>query len=130
MLCCLPNARIDPSMPEHYDSLETRDPGEREKSLMAALPGHITHAKLNAPGWSRILADVDPQGVRNRATLAKLPVTRKSDLGALQKEIPPLGGLNATPVEKLGKLFISPGPIYDPEGRGKDWWRITRWTAG
>jgi len=34
--------------------------------------------------------------------------------------------LNATPVEKLGKLFISPGPIYDPEGRGKDWWRTAR----
>src|SRR5262252_4444646 len=114
MLCCLPNARIDLSMPEHYDSLETRDPDEREKSLMAALPGHITHAKLNAPGWSRILADVDPQGVRNRATLAKLPVTRKSDLPSLQKAALPFGGLNAVPAAKLGRIFVSPGPIYDP----------------
>ena len=40
--------------------------------------------------------------------------------------MPPLGGLNATPVEKLAKLFVSPGPIYDPEGRGKDWWRTAR----
>ena len=43
-----------------------------------------------------------------------------------RSSIPPLGGLNATPVEKLAKLFISPGPIYDPEGRGKDWWRTAR----
>jgi phenylacetate-CoA ligase len=53
-------------------------------------------------------------------------VTRKSDLGALQKETPPLGGLNATPLAKLAKLFISPGPIYDPEGRGPNWWRSAR----
>jgi phenylacetate-coenzyme A ligase PaaK-like adenylate-forming protein len=29
-------------------------------------------------------------------------------------------------VEKLAKLFVSPGPVYDPEGRGKDWWRTAR----
>jgi phenylacetate-CoA ligase len=55
-----------------------------------------------------------------------LPVTRKSDLGLLQKQLPPLGGLNATPVEKMAKLFLSPGPIYEPEGRGPNWWRTAR----
>ena len=93
---------------------------------MAALPGLIEHAKRRAPGFSRILASVDPRKIKSRQALAKLPITRKSDLGALQKEMPPLGGLNATPVEKLAKLFISPGPVYDPEGRGKDWWRTAR----
>src|SRR5215471_5666187 len=126
MLCCLPNAPIDPFMPEHYDSLETRDPGEREKSLMAALPGQIAHAKLNAPGWSCILADVDPQGVRDRALLARLPVTRKSDLPSLQKAARPFGGLNAIPTARMGRVFVSPGPIYDPGGTGPDWWRTAR----
>jgi phenylacetate-CoA ligase len=93
---------------------------------MALLPKLVAHAKKNAPGFARILKDVKPQDVKTRKALAALPITRKSDLGALQKESPPLGGLNATPVEKLGKLFISPGPIYDPEGRGKDWWRTAR----
>jgi len=93
---------------------------------MAELSKLIAHAKKRAPGWAKILADVNPAKIKTRAALAKLPVTRKSDLGALQKELPPLGGLNATPVKKLGKLFISPGPIYDPEGRGKDWWRTAR----
>ena len=113
-------------MPEHYDSLETRDPGEREKSLLAALQGHIAHAKLNAPGWSRILADVDPQAVRDRATLARLPVTRKSDLPSLQKTALPFGGLNAIPSARMGRIFVSPGPIYDPGGTGPDWGRTSR----
>jgi len=113
-------------MPEYYDSLETRDPEERERSLMAALSGQIAHARSNAPGWGRILAEVDPATVTSRAALARLPVTRKSDLIALQRAERPLGGLNATPVPQLGKIFVSPGPIYDPEGRGRDWWRVSR----
>src|SRR5688500_20313310 len=93
---------------------------------MKALPGLIAHAKRRAPGFSRILKDAAPAKVKSREALAKLPVTRKSDLRALQKDSPHLGGLNATPVEKLAKLFISPGPIYDVEGHGKDWWRTAR----
>ena len=93
---------------------------------MAALPGHIAHAKRHAPGFARILKDVRPEKINSRKALARLPVTRKSDLASLQKELPPLGGLNATPVEKLAKLFVSPGPIYEPEGRGADWWRTAR----
>ena len=113
-------------MTEHYDSLETRSPDEREAQLMAALPKQIAHAKRRAPGLKRILKGIDAKHVDSRAALAKLPVTRKSDLGELQRALPPLGGLNATPIEKLNKLFISPGPIYEPEGGGTDWWRTAR----
>jgi len=113
-------------MTEYRDSLETRSRDERERALMAALPTQIARAKAAAPGWARILADVDPSSVTSRAALARLPVTRKSDLAGLQKREPPLGGLNATPVQKLAKIFVSPGPIYDPEGRGADWWRTSR----
>src|SRR6266850_1325881 len=112
-------------MPQHYDSLEARDPEERERLLMTALSGQIAHAKRRAPGWARILAEVDPAGVTSRAALAKLPVTRKSDLVKLQEAERPLGGLNAT-LAQLGKVFVSPGPIYEPEGRGRDWWRTAR----
>ncbi|HZT63049.1 MAG TPA: AMP-binding protein [Burkholderiales bacterium] len=113
-------------MQEYYDSLETRDPGERERFLMGALPGHIAHAKRNAPGWARILGGTDAAAVMDRATLAKLPVTRKSDLIALQKTERPFGGLNAAPPAQIGRIFVSPGPIYDPGGSGKDWWRTAR----
>src|SRR5690349_11828411 len=93
---------------------------------MAALPKLVAHAQKNAPGFARILKGVKAAKVNSRRALAGLPVTRKSDLSSLQKEMPPLGGLNATPVEKLAKLFVSPGPTYDLEGRGRDWWRAAR----
>ena len=111
---------------EYYDRLETRSPTARERALMAALPKLITHAKKNAPGFARMLRDVQPRKITNREALAALPVTRKSDLAALQKAEPPLGGLNATPAEKMAKLFMSPGPLYEPEGRGTNWWRTAR----
>ncbi len=110
----------------HYDALEKRPSNKREAALLAALPKFLAHAKKKAPGWARILKDVDAARITTRAALAKLPVTRKSELAELQKAAPPLGGLNATPVEKLARLFVSPGPVYDPEGRGKDWWRTAR----
>src|SRR5487761_2419976 len=113
-------------MSEHYDSLETRDPAAREQAQFEALPAPTAHAKQNAPGFSRILADFDPQAITTRVALARLPVTRKSDLGELQKRQPPLGGLNATPLNQLAKIFVSPGPVYEPEGAAPDWWRTAR----
>ena len=113
-------------MTEHYDALESRDPGQREAALLAALPAQVAHAKQNTDGFGRILADVDARAVSSRAALAALPVTRKSDLHELQRTTVPFGGLNATPAGQLARIFISPGPIYDPEGRGADWWRMAR----
>jgi phenylacetate-CoA ligase len=111
---------------DYFDTLERRPPKKREAALFTALPAFLAHARRRAPGWAAILKDIDPARVKTRKALAALPVTRKSDLGELQRKNPPLGGLNATAVEKLGKLFISPGPIYEPEGRGRDWWRTAR----
>jgi phenylacetate-CoA ligase len=111
---------------EHFDRLETRAPKQREAVLMAALPKLIAHAKRRAPGFGRILEQIDPAKINSRKALASLLVTRKSDLGELQARQRPLGGLNATPVAKLAKIFVSPGPIYEPEGRGKNWWRTAR----
>jgi len=108
---------------DFFDKLETRAPRVREAALMAALPKLVAHAQKKAPGFSRILKEIDPRDIRTRKALATLPVTRKSDLGSLQKDLPPLGGLNAS---SPAKLFVSPGPIYDPEGRGRDWWRTAR----
>ena len=111
---------------KYYDSLETRDPEERERSLMERLPRQVAHAKLHSPYFARLLAEVNPNDIHNRAALACLPVTRKSDLVHLQREQAPFGGINATPLSGLSRVYASPGPIYDPEGRGQDWWRFAR----
>ncbi|MGO4381130.1 phenylacetate--CoA ligase family protein [Pseudoduganella sp. RAF53_2] len=112
-------------MADTLDSLETRAPEQRERELMARLPQLVAHAK-SAPGWSRILAGVDAAAVTSREALARLPVTRKSDLKGLQHMAPPFGGLTSTEPRQLGRIFMSPGPIFDPEGRGSDWWRFAR----
>lgn len=113
-------------MPEHYDALEMRDPGVREAALLAALPGQLLHAKSRAPGFARILREVHPQDVRTREALAQLPVTRKSQLHALQQAEPPFGGLVGVATGELAKVFVSPGRIFDPEGRRTDYWRMAR----
>ena len=113
-------------MAEYYDALETRDPNERERALMAALPRQLEHAKRNAPAFGKILQGVDPREIVSRQALTRLPVTRKSDLKDLQHAAPPFGGLAATAPGRLARLYMSPGPIFDPEGRGADWWRMAR----
>ncbi|USX21031.1 AMP-binding protein [Oxalobacteraceae bacterium OTU3REALA1] len=112
-------------MTDTLDSLEVRPPEQRERELMARLPQLVARAKA-AAGWSRILKDVNAADITSREALASLPVTRKSELHALQKMQPPFGGLNTTPVGQLARLYMSPGPIFDPEGKGQDWWRFGR----
>ena len=81
---------------------------------------------MTAPGWAKHLKGVDPASVNSRAALAKLPVLRKSDVAALQKENPPFGGLNVTAPGKVRRLLMSPGPIFEPEGQGADWYGTAR----
>ncbi len=110
---------------DHYDALETRDAAVREREQFAALPGIIAGA-MTAPGWAKHLAGIDAKAVSSRAALARLPVLRKADIAALQKESPPFGGLNVTPPGKARRLLMSPGPIFEPEGDGADWWGSAR----
>ena len=112
-------------MPDHYDPLETRVKTLRDSEEFAALPKIVTHA-MQAPGWAKHLAGVDARHVTTRAALAKLPVLQKSDIAALQKDDPPFGGLNVTPPGKAKRLLMSPGPIFEPEGEGKDWYGAAR----
>jgi phenylacetate-CoA ligase len=112
-------------MAEHYDALETRDPAVREHEQFARLNEIIVRA-MTASGWAAHLSAVDVKSVNSRAALANLPVLRKSDISALQKEHPPFGGLNVTPPGKARRLLMSPGPIFEPEGEGVDWWGAAR----
>lgn len=112
-------------MPGHYDALETRDPAAREREQFGRLTDIIARA-MNAPGWAKHLQGIDPKSITSRASLAKLPVLRKSEISALQKAHPPFGGLNVTAPGKVRRLLMSPGPIFEPEGGGTDWWGAAR----
>jgi phenylacetate-CoA ligase len=112
-------------MADFYDAVETRAPDAREREQFAKLPDVIARA-MNAPGWGEVLTSIDPKSVGSRAALAKLPLLRKSDLKERQEKKPPLGGFAVTEPGKFKRLLMSPGPIFEPEGHGKDWWNSAR----
>ena len=112
-------------MTEHFDSLETRDPAERERDLMSRLPELIARA-AGAPGWAEQLGGVEPESITSRAALARLAVLRKSELAQRQRARPPFGGFNISAPGKMRRLLMSPGPIFEPEGTGKDFWGAAR----
>lgn len=112
-------------MPDHYDPLETRDPAARERDLFSRLPGFI-EAAMKAPAWAKLLSGINPKSVTGRDALAKLPVLRKSELPALQKNSPPFADFLPEPISHFGRLYTSPGPIYEPEGASSDPWRSAR----
>ena len=117
-------------MNQHYDALETRSPQEREAALLAALPAQIAQARASAGAFADILADVDPAAVTSRAALARLPVTRKYQLLERQKALratDPFGGFATQGWgARMPRVYASPGPIYEPEGAGRDYWRMAR----
>jgi len=113
-------------MGDFYDALETRDPEVRERELFGRLASQLEHARRASAHYARLLAGVETGAIASRAALAAVPVTHKSDLAQLQRSAPPFGGLNATPPSGLARIFMSPGPIFDPEGRRPDYWHTAR----
>lgn len=125
-------------MTEHYDALETRPAAQREAALMAALPKQVEAAQRTA-AFGELLVGVDAKRIDSRAALATLPVLRKHELLERQKALrgsatnwDPFGGFSAIGWTGLRapsgarRVFQSPGPIYEPDGEGRDYWRIAR----
>ena len=123
-------------MTEHYDTRETRDPAAREADLMARLVGHIAAAQAETRAFAELLRGVDAGSITSRARLATLPVTRKHELLERQKAqraLDVFGGFSAIGWGSAGtgrrralRVFSSPGPLYEPEGSGTDYWRMGR----
>jgi phenylacetate-coenzyme A ligase PaaK-like adenylate-forming protein len=112
-------------MTHHYDTLETRRPAMREAELFSRLPGVLRKA-MSAPAYAERLRGIDPANVTGRAALARLPVLRKADLPDLHKTTPPFGGFVLGAPGSFGRLFTSPGPIFEPEPVHSDPWRGAR----
>ena len=110
-----------------FDALEAREPAVREAKLVAALPVLVAHAQRNASAFAQLLAGVDATTINSRAALATLPVVRKPDCwNASKPHAPggdPFGGFATIGWRALGsvrraqRVYQSPGPIYEPEGR-------------
>ncbi|MFC3170080.1 phenylacetate--CoA ligase family protein [Paracoccus fontiphilus] len=94
------------------------DRDARAGNPLERLNAQLARMRADQPFW----ADLPDAPLDSLADLARLPVLRKSDLVAMQAQAAPFGGLAGSPVGHLRRLFVSPGPIFDPEGRGPDWW--------
>ncbi|MCW7539913.1 phenylacetate--CoA ligase family protein [Aquabacterium sp. A7-Y] len=121
--------------PEHYDSLEGRDPQEREAALMRALAEQVAHAQAHTAAYAELLAGVDAREVTTREALRELPVTRKHELLQRQqarRSHDAFGGHATVGWRGMGagrgvrRVFQSPGPLYEPEGAAPDYWRAAR----
>lgn len=117
-------------MVDFYDDLETQDPAAREARLFSGLSAQVAHAQKHSKAFQTILAGVDATTITSRAALATLPVTRKTQLFEIQKAQraeDPFGGFATQSYgAAMPQLFASPGPIYEPEGTAKDYWRTAR----
>jgi len=122
------------------DDRETRDPAAREADLMERLAQQLAWAQQQAPATAQSLAGVDAGRIDSRAALARLPVTRKSELLERQRatrrtpgSTDPFGGhatigwgVTLAASRRALRVFASPGPIYEPEGAARDYWRMGR----
>ncbi len=119
-------------MTSFYDELENRSPSQREEDNFSQLRKTLEIAKTQTEYFSEILAGISSDGIRDRTDLSSLPVTRKDDLQERQGKTPPFGGMTTGKPGQLQRIFSSPGPIYDPQGRIDDYWRFGRamWAAG
>jgi phenylacetate-CoA ligase len=109
-----------------YDELETREPAERDVALFAALRRQVERARDHAPAYAERLTGLDLAALNDWDALAKIPILRKSTLAEQQAVAPPFGGLATVAIGELARVFASPGPIYEPEARRRDYWRTAR----
>jgi phenylacetate-CoA ligase len=113
-------------MPAHFDAEEARAPEVREKALFGALRTLLAGVVETTPALRQQLDGISIDAMADRQALQSVPVIRKGDLVALQAKAPPFAGLTSISAGRLKRLLVSPGPIFDPEGHGKDWWGSAR----
>jgi phenylacetate-CoA ligase len=127
-------------MSDFYSMLvaaEKRPHPDRERVQLQALPQQVKHAQKTSEAFAEILAGLDTSAVTSRAALARLPVTRKTELLDRQKAaradvtgvtaINVFGGFSSIAFgAHMPRVFASPGTIYEPEGKQLDYWRMAR----
>jgi phenylacetate-CoA ligase len=84
-----------------------------------------------APGFVKRLAEtgVTTDDLNTPEDIRKFPILRKSDLTGFQGAEPPFGGLITVSPGQLRRIYSSPGPIYDPDGRLPSYYRWERTLA-
>lgn len=86
-------------------------------NLDQRIRSQIAHAYEHAPAIRAIMdsAGIKLSDIQNAADLAKIPVLSKDQLTKIHAENPPFGGFLAVDEAALPRIYISPGPIFDPQ---------------
>ena len=118
---------------EYFDKLEVMTAEERRAYQDKALAQTIDNAYKKAPAARELLdnSGVKPSQIKTVKDLEKLPVTRKTELIEMQKNKPPYGGLSTIPLQEVERVFLSPGPVYEPiQHSGIKWFAKSFWATG
>ena len=93
-------------------------PAARRRYQETWLRPLVERAWARAPGVRRRMeaARLRPKDFSSLEALARFPVIKKSALSDLQKADPPFGGFCTVPLKQVRKIFVSPGPIFEPMG--------------
>jgi phenylacetate-CoA ligase len=113
-------------MSKHFDEREVRAPEQREQETFEALRALLEKSLKRLPALAAWLGNPDPASITDRKALAGLPVLRKPDLMEMQAANPPFGGLADPDALKGNRVFMSPGPVWEPQGLGIDPWQSAR----
>jgi phenylacetate-CoA ligase len=97
-------------------NLETMPHKKRLEYLNQKLRGITQYAFKNSVAFKNKMDSVGlkPKEIQTIKDLEKIPITKKIELMELQKKNPPFGGFEGLPIIELRRIFISPGPIYEP----------------
>ena len=113
----------------YYDERAERMPRkERDTFKSEAALRSLHYAYEKAPGYRAFLdsQDVHPDAIRTIADFSRIPVLKKNTMPERHRQRPPFGGFLAVPAEDLKRIYVSPGPLYDPEGRQEDYWGLRK----
>lgn len=113
-------------MNEYFDTRETSKHETREKEIFQGFPDFLNDIKKRIPAWETRLSGIDTSLVTSRKALATLPVLRKPELMEAQQKIPPFGNFVDQKLLVGTRVFMSPGPVWEPQGPGVDPWLAAR----
>jgi phenylacetate-CoA ligase len=97
-------------------NLETMLHKKRIEYHSQKLRGIVQYAYKNSQAFKNKMdsAGLKPKDIQTIKDLEKIPITKKTELMELQKKNPPFGGFEGVPITEMRRIFISPGPIYEP----------------
>ncbi len=113
-------------MSEYFDELETQSSETRESDLFETLPDKLADIASRIPAWKERLSGVDLSQINSRSALAGIPVLRKPELMEAQAKEPPFGGFVDSKLLNGNRIFMSPGPVWEPQAPGPDPWQAAR----